>query len=181
MNIEKRGERTPFTPARIHAHSLLPNAVIVNLQTSYILKHVGVDTSRDDGNVVMLLETLLVPIGLKSRGHHVIPERGRRDASSQMRIFPANSLDFCNHTVTMFSLPRISLPSFLRADEGTHLTVDLPSVEIHDIETSAEKRPRTLKHLLKANHANYAIIYHNLTFHNHTPHVCCSSCKGCSC
>ncbi|KAI4946714.1 hypothetical protein J4E91_006885 [Alternaria rosae] len=71
----------------------------------------------------------------------------------------------------MFSLPRISLPSFLRAGEGTHLTVDLPSVEIHDIETSAEKRPRTLKHLLKANHANYAIIYHNLTFHNHTPHI----------
>jgi hypothetical protein len=75
-------------------------------------------------------------------------------------------------TTTMFSLPRISLPSFLRGGEGTYLSVDLPSVEIHDIETAAEKRPRTLKHLLKANHANYAIIYHNLTFHNHTPHVC---------
>ncbi|USP76948.1 uncharacterized protein yc1106_04222 [Curvularia clavata] len=71
----------------------------------------------------------------------------------------------------MFSLPRISLPSFLRVGEGSHLTVDLPSVEIHDIETAADKRPRTLKHLLKANHANYAIIYHNLRFHNHTPHI----------
>ncbi|KAF2847881.1 hypothetical protein T440DRAFT_557120 [Plenodomus tracheiphilus IPT5] len=70
----------------------------------------------------------------------------------------------------MFSLPRISIPSFLRPT-GNHLTVNLPSVEIHDIETSAEKRPRTLKHLLKANHANHAIIYHNLTFHNHTPHI----------
>ncbi|KAH9873475.1 hypothetical protein IAQ61_004098 [Plenodomus lingam] len=70
----------------------------------------------------------------------------------------------------MFSLPRISLPSFLRPT-GTHATVTIPSVEIHDIETSAEKRPRTLKHLLKANHANYSIIYHNLRFHNHTPHI----------
>ncbi|KAH9879373.1 hypothetical protein J1614_002812 [Plenodomus biglobosus] len=70
----------------------------------------------------------------------------------------------------MFSLPRISLPSFLRPT-GNHPTVTLPSVEIHDIETSAEKRARTLKHLLKANHANHSIIYHNLRFHNHTPHI----------
>jgi len=71
----------------------------------------------------------------------------------------------------MFSLPRISLPSFLQP-AGNHLNVDLPSVEIHDIETSTEKRARTLKHLLKANHANYSIIYHDLRYHNHTPHVC---------
>ncbi|EMD62980.1 hypothetical protein COCSADRAFT_37857 [Bipolaris sorokiniana ND90Pr] len=71
----------------------------------------------------------------------------------------------------MFSLPRISLPSFLRGGEGSYLTVNLPSVEIHDIETAAEKRPRTLKHLLKANHANYGILYHNLIFHNHAPHI----------
>lgn len=50
-------------------------------------------------------------------------------------------------------------------------SVDLPSVEIHSIETAAEKRARTLKHLLKANHANHAIIYHNLQFHNHCAHV----------
>jgi hypothetical protein len=77
-------------------------------------------------------------------------------------------------TSTMFSLPRISLPSFLRLGGGSHLSVDLPSVEVHDIETAAEKRPRTLKHLIKANHANYSIIYHDLRYHNHTPHVCCS-------
>ncbi|EOA86437.1 uncharacterized protein SETTUDRAFT_169199 [Exserohilum turcica Et28A] len=71
----------------------------------------------------------------------------------------------------MFSLPRISLPSFLRGGAGSYLAVDLPSVQVHDIETAADKRPRTLKHLLKANHANHAIIYHNLTFHNHTPHI----------
>ncbi|OCK96919.1 uncharacterized protein K441DRAFT_656215 [Cenococcum geophilum 1.58] len=50
-------------------------------------------------------------------------------------------------------------------------TIELPSVEIHDVETAAEKRPRTLKHLIKANHVNYSIIYHNLRFHNHSVHI----------
>ncbi|KAL5121213.1 hypothetical protein ACEQ8H_000681 [Pleosporales sp. CAS-2024a] len=73
----------------------------------------------------------------------------------------------------MFSLPRISVPSFLRVGGGGGqvVKVDLPSVEVHDIETAAEKRARTLKHLLKANHANYSIIYHDLRFHNHAPHI----------
>ncbi|KAF2627986.1 hypothetical protein BU25DRAFT_367576, partial [Macroventuria anomochaeta] len=71
----------------------------------------------------------------------------------------------------MFSLPKISLPSFLTGGSGTHQTIDIPSVQVHDIETAAEKRSRTLKHLIKANHANYSIIYHDLRFHNHTPHI----------
>ena len=49
--------------------------------------------------------------------------------------------------------------------------IDLPSVEIHDVETAPEKRPRTLKHLIRANHANHSIIYHNLQYHNHMPHL----------
>ncbi|KZF23838.1 hypothetical protein L228DRAFT_246686 [Xylona heveae TC161] len=49
--------------------------------------------------------------------------------------------------------------------------IDLPSVEIYEIETSPEKSPRTLKHLLRLNHANHAILYHNLQFHNHLPHI----------
>ena len=75
----------------------------------------------------------------------------------------------------MFSLPRISLPAFLTGGGGSHQAIILPSVEVHDIETAAEKRSRTLKHLIKANHANYSIIYHDLRFHNHTPHVRCSN------
>jgi len=50
-------------------------------------------------------------------------------------------------------------------------TIDLPSVEIHDVETAPEKRPRTLKHLLKANHINHAVFYNNLRYHNHMPHI----------
>ncbi|KAI0998273.1 hypothetical protein K3495_g9921 [Podosphaera aphanis] len=50
-------------------------------------------------------------------------------------------------------------------------SVDLPSVQIHQIETAVEKRTRTLKHLLRANHLNYSILFHDLTFHNHLPHL----------
>ncbi|KAF2836371.1 hypothetical protein M501DRAFT_997136 [Patellaria atrata CBS 101060] len=49
--------------------------------------------------------------------------------------------------------------------------IDIPSVPIYDVETSVERRARTLKHLIKANHVNYSIIYHNLRFHNHTNHI----------
>ncbi|APA14527.1 hypothetical protein SS1G_06461 [Sclerotinia sclerotiorum 1980 UF-70] len=49
-------------------------------------------------------------------------------------------------------------------------SITLPSVEIHDIETAPEKRPRTLKHLLKSNHINHSILYNYNRFHNHLPH-----------
>src|ERR1700710_908764 len=50
-------------------------------------------------------------------------------------------------------------------------SIDLPSVEINDVETAPEKRPRTLKHLIRANHVNHSIVYHNLQYHNHMPHL----------
>ncbi|KAG4026601.1 hypothetical protein MFRU_038g00050 [Monilinia fructicola] len=49
-------------------------------------------------------------------------------------------------------------------------SINLPPVEIHDIETAPEKRPRTLKHLLKSNHINHSILYNHNRFHNHLPH-----------
>ncbi|OCK80976.1 hypothetical protein K432DRAFT_381735 [Lepidopterella palustris CBS 459.81] len=70
----------------------------------------------------------------------------------------------------MFPSFSFKLPTFgLRSSDLP--AIELPSVEIHEIETAAEKRPRTLKHLIKANHVNYSIIYHNLQFHNHSPHI----------
>ncbi|KAF2705105.1 hypothetical protein K504DRAFT_460878 [Pleomassaria siparia CBS 279.74] len=71
----------------------------------------------------------------------------------------------------MFTIPSFRLPFLGTFERNHHAGIDLPPVEIHDVETAAEKRPRTLKHLLKANHANYSIIYHDLRFHNHTPHI----------
>ncbi len=54
---------------------------------------------------------------------------------------------------------------------STGSKVDLPSVPVHDTERGTEKRDRRLKHLLKLNHVNHAILFNNLHFHNHTPHI----------
>ncbi|KXT06419.1 hypothetical protein AC578_6063 [Pseudocercospora eumusae] len=66
---------------------------------------------------------------------------------------------------SQFRLP--SLPSWGQLGGG----ITLPKPNIHDVEERPEKRARTLKHLLKANHINHSIIYNNLRFHNHTPHI----------
>lgn len=68
-----------------------------------------------------------------------------------------------------FSL-QIVIPRFLQGVAET--SIDLKPVEIHDIEAKSDKRARSLKQLLKLNHVNHSIIYHNLSFHNHMPHVC---------
>lgn len=63
---------------------------------------------------------------------------------------------------------------FLKSNPSTSSSVisfDLPPVKVHDVETAVEKRLRTLKHLLRANHINHAIFFSNLIFHNHMPHI----------
>jgi hypothetical protein len=69
----------------------------------------------------------------------------------------------------MFQLPKLSFTNPL--SYFTPRSISIPSVRISDIETSSDRRARTLKHLLKANHANFSIIYHDLRFHNHAPHI----------
>jgi len=64
---------------------------------------------------------------------------------------------------------RFSLPKFLFGVESR--PIDLPSVQIQDLERGTDRRTRTLKHLIKANHANFSVIYHNLRFDNHMDHV----------
>ncbi len=49
--------------------------------------------------------------------------------------------------------------------------IDIPPVEVHDVEVRSDKAARRLKHLLKLNHATFAILYNRLRFHNHNPHV----------
>ncbi|KIW62931.1 hypothetical protein PV04_09819 [Phialophora macrospora] len=70
---------------------------------------------------------------------------------------------------TSFSLPRFGFGR--GSSSGASTAIDIPCVEVHDIETSTDKRDRTLKHLLKLNHANFSILYNRLRFHNHTPHL----------
>lgn len=56
-----------------------------------------------------------------------------------------------------------------------HQAVNLPPIRVHNVESNSEKRARTLKHLLKANHVNHAILYNSLRFHNHLSHILCSA------
>jgi hypothetical protein len=58
---------------------------------------------------------------------------------------------------------------------ASYPSIDIPSVDIHDVETAPEKRARTLKHLLKANHVNFAVLFHDLQFDNHMAHILCSA------
>ena len=64
------------------------------------------------------------------------------------------------------SLPKLSFSRGWSAG-----AVNIPAVEIHDVEVLSDKRGRRLKHLLRLNHATFSILYNHLRFHNHTPHV----------
>lgn len=99
-------------------------------------------------------------------------ERGRRqedEHSKVSRLFctihsPLDEVIFAD--MFQFRLPQ--LPSFGNLFQSG---INIPKAEVHDVEERPEKRARTLKHLLKANHINHSIIYNHLRFHNHTPHI----------
>ncbi|GKT83074.1 MGS207 protein [Colletotrichum tofieldiae] len=61
------------------------------------------------------------------------------------------------------------------SDSEQAQAINIPAVQVHDVETDHDRRARCLKHLLRANHVNHSIIYHNLQFDNHTPHVLSSA------
>ncbi|KAJ5572816.1 hypothetical protein N7450_009800 [Penicillium hetheringtonii] len=70
----------------------------------------------------------------------------------------------------MFQLPIPSLKSFNFFSRDKQV-IEIPPVKVHDLENSQEKSARALKHLLKLNHANHAILYNARKFHNHAPHL----------
>ncbi|RMZ86776.1 hypothetical protein DV736_g5993, partial [Chaetothyriales sp. CBS 134916] len=49
--------------------------------------------------------------------------------------------------------------------------VQINAVPVRDIESLPDQPSRRLKHLLRLNHVKHAVLYNNLMFHNHTPHV----------
>ncbi|KAH8426700.1 questin oxidase family protein [Aspergillus melleus] len=70
----------------------------------------------------------------------------------------------------------ISLPSLGKLFSWSDRTVfNLPPVKVHETDTAHEKPARALKHLLKLNHANHAILWNERKFHNHAPHLLSSS------
>ncbi|KAG9238277.1 hypothetical protein BJ875DRAFT_451550 [Amylocarpus encephaloides] len=84
-----------------------------------------------------------------------------------------NSCEFSNMSAPMIAwVPLVNrVHKYLTTSNYSAQSIDLEHVEIYDVETAPEKRPRTLKHLLKANHINHSILYHSLQYHNHLPHI----------
>lgn len=79
-------------------------------------------------------------------------------------------------TTTMASfLSYIPVVNRLLGSGGPERVFDIAPPELHNIEANPDRRARCLKHLLKANHVNYSLMYNNLQFHNHNPHVLCSA------
>jgi hypothetical protein len=50
--------------------------------------------------------------------------------------------------------------------------IGIPPVKVYDIETSPEKRTRTLKHLIRANHVSHSTVSQRLKGYNDLPLVC---------
>ncbi|KAK2596182.1 RFC checkpoint protein Rad17 [Conoideocrella luteorostrata] len=63
----------------------------------------------------------------------------------------------------------------LGGDRKTQAAINLPSVEVHHVETNPDRRARSLKHLLKANHVNYSVLYSQNRFDNHNAHILSSA------
>jgi hypothetical protein len=65
----------------------------------------------------------------------------------------------------------LAVPKFGFGRTSATGPVNIQPVTVYDVETMLDKKARRVKHLLKLNHVNFSILYHNLRFHNHTPHV----------
>ncbi|KAK7526913.1 uncharacterized protein IWZ02DRAFT_444902 [Phyllosticta citriasiana] len=68
-------------------------------------------------------------------------------------------------TAAMLSYAWYQFPNLLSS------RVKVSKDKVCDFEEKPEKSARALKHLLQENHSIFAVIYHNLEFHNHMPHV----------
>lgn len=49
---------------------------------------------------------------------------------------------------------------------------DLPVFQAHDLERDADKRTRTLRHLVKLNHATFSLLHEDSRCVNTLPDVC---------
>ena len=75
------------------------------------------------------------------------------------------------HTIT-FTMLSIFNP-FRSAAPRPPDVIPLDPVKTHEVETTRSDSARTLKHLLKLNHAKHAILYSHDRFHNHLPSCTC--------
>lgn len=72
-------------------------------------------------------------------------------------------------------LSYIPIVNRLVGSNQTVRVIRLEPVQVHNIETNPDRRARCLRHLIKANHANYSIVYNDLRYDNHNPHALSSA------
>ncbi|KAG6031416.1 hypothetical protein E4U41_007578 [Claviceps citrina] len=65
--------------------------------------------------------------------------------------------------------------SYLLGGDRKPQAINVPSVEVHHAETNPDRRARSLKHLLKANHVNYSVVRSQLRFGNHNAPILSSA------
>ncbi|PHH89156.1 hypothetical protein CDD83_6588 [Cordyceps sp. RAO-2017] len=63
------------------------------------------------------------------------------------------------------------VPGLAGGSQPKARAIGVAPVQVHQIETNPDRRARCLKHLLKANHVNYAIALNELLFVNHNAHL----------
>jgi hypothetical protein len=69
----------------------------------------------------------------------------------------------------------MSFVPFVGRSTAAPQPIPVPPIEVQNVDTNPDRRARCLKHLLKGNHVNYSIVYHNLQFDNHNPHILSSA------
>ncbi|KAG6051093.1 hypothetical protein E4U17_006301 [Claviceps sp. LM77 group G4] len=65
--------------------------------------------------------------------------------------------------------------SYIIGGGGRVQAIPVPPVEVHHVETDPDRRARSLKHLLKANHVNYALVSSQLRYDNQNAQILSSA------
>jgi hypothetical protein len=104
----------------------------------------------------------------KDFGTDLTPAAKTNDHVSEYDVFHLPLFLQANMFSTL-SLP-FKLPSFL-GGRSQQRTIEIDPLPQHDIEHNPERRARTLKQLLKANHSHNQLFYHDLELVNQAPDV----------
>lgn len=72
--------------------------------------------------------------------------------------------------MSIFTFSSASAPKPRGNTTPASVTIALDALPVHEIEADQERPARALKHLLKANHVNYAVVYKDLQLNNYNAH-----------
>ena len=154
--------------------ALIPNNPRGGSQTPLRLQWADLDTSKNwCFSFDNIFDTGVAVLGCLQSATRAL-QAGRILSFGSLRSSPPETtwttVNLTESNAKMFQLPIPSLKSFNFFSRDKQV-FEIPLVKVYDLENSQDKSARALKHLLKLNHANYAILYNARKFHNHAPHV----------